>query len=61
MMCGDNTEVEFYKFCKTCKFYKTAEDDDPCNECLTHGTNYHSTRPIKYMSIAPQSKKKRKD
>ncbi len=41
-------EVYFSKYCETCKHEKTANDEEPCNECLENPTNLHSHKPINY-------------
>ena len=39
-------EVDFKKYCKTCKYEKLGEKFDPCNECLDYGYNLNSHKPI---------------
>ena len=39
--------VEFM-FCKTCKYWKTPPDEEPCNECLDEPVNLNSYRPVNY-------------
>lgn len=41
-------EVEFDKYCKTCKHEKVAEADDPCFECLMEFTNVESHKPVRW-------------
>ena len=41
-------EVYFYEYCKSCKFSKTAMDDEPCSECLSYPMNTYSHKPINY-------------
>lgn len=41
-------EVNYYKYCPSCKFYKLRESEDPCNECLTINTNIYSQKPMHY-------------
>ena len=41
-------EVYFEQYCKTCRYEKTAEHEDPCDECLNSPTNVYSHKPIKY-------------
>ena len=41
-------EVYFNKYCETCKFKDTKEEDEPCDECLTYPVNTHSHKPINY-------------
>lgn len=59
MMTGDQREVEFGKYCKTCKNYDKKEDDEPCDSCLAEGANYHSAKPVKYDPKVPYHKKKK--
>ena len=32
-------EVYFNKYCPICEYYKKAETDDPCDECLSEPVN----------------------
>lgn len=41
-------EVDFHKYCKTCKYSKTKETEEPCDECLSVSYNYASRRPINW-------------
>ena len=41
-------EVYFDQYCKTCKYYKTKEYKDPCNECLDTPVNLYSHKPINW-------------
>lgn len=41
-------EVYFDQYCKTCKYAKTKEEDDPCDECLANPVNVNSHKPVKY-------------
>lgn len=41
-------EVYFDKYCGTCKYEKTEEADDPCDECLNNPNNLYSHRPVKW-------------
>ena len=41
-------EVYFNEYCKNCKFEKTNEADEPCRECLKHGSNEYSHKPVKF-------------
>ena len=44
----DHKEIDFYKYCKTCKNRKTKEDEDPCHECLNKPMMYCSSKPLNY-------------
>lgn len=39
-------EVDFNKYCATCKDKDTEEKYDPCNECLTETVNVNSEKPV---------------
>lgn len=41
-------EVYFNEYCKTCKYEKTPEEDDPCYECLTNPVNLYSHKPVSW-------------
>lgn len=41
-------EVYFWEYCKTCKYSATPEDEDPCDECLGHGSNENSHKPVNW-------------
>lgn len=41
-------EVNFYIYCKKCKYEKLNEAEDPCNECLERGMNYQTEKPLKF-------------
>lgn len=41
-------EVNFYDYCKTCKYENRKAHKDPCNECLEHGMNRHSRKPVNW-------------
>lgn len=40
-------EVDFGKYCKTCKHKDKKEIEDPCCLCLEEPTNLHSQKPVK--------------
>lgn len=42
-------EARFDIYCKTCKFQKIKETDEPCNECLTNPVNIDSRKPTRYQ------------
>jgi hypothetical protein len=41
-------EVDFHKYCMTCKYKDVAERCDPCNECLDTCGKWGTTKPEKY-------------
>lgn len=45
-MSEEYLEVNFEKYCKTCKYEKLEENCDPCNECLDYGCNTDSRKPV---------------
>ena len=47
-MEGDFKEVNFEKYCKTCKYFKIEEFEDPCDECLENPVNLYSHKPVNY-------------
>ena len=47
-------EVDFNTYCKLCKNKDVLETDDPCNDCLDHGWNWNTSKPVNYI---PASKK----
>ena len=42
--------VDFKKYCKLCKYETLDEVKDPCNECLAHGGNLNSQKPLYFES-----------
>lgn len=40
--------VDFKKYCETCKHKNVKETEDPCNDCLAHGANVNSEKPVRY-------------
>ena len=51
-------EVYFHKYCRTCKYFRTEEDKDPCNECLNEPVNEYSHKPVNYVERTRGGKKK---
>lgn len=41
-------EVRFDVYCVTCKYEKTKETEEPCNECLGCPVNAYSHKPVKW-------------
>ena len=39
-------EVNFKKYCETCKHKNVNEVMGPCYECLEHPTNLYSSKPV---------------
>lgn len=47
-MEGDFKEVNFDKYCKTCKYRKNKEYEDPCYDCLGEPARIDSHKPVNY-------------
>lgn len=45
-MDGKTKEVNFNSYCYSCKYVNTKEEDDPCDECLSHPSNEYSHKPV---------------
>lgn len=43
-------EVYFNVWCKECKYEKTDEFEDPCNDCLNCPSNDSSHKPINFKA-----------
>ena len=41
-------EVYFGEYCKTCKYFKMNETDEPCDDCLNNPVNLDSHKPVRY-------------
>lgn len=41
-------EVYFDEYCKSCKYEKEPETDNPCAECLDEPSNLHSHKPVRW-------------
>ena len=41
-------EVYFSEYCKTCKYEKVPESEDPCDECLEYPMNTYSHKPVNW-------------
>lgn len=42
-------EVNFEKYCKTCKYKDLDAAKDPCNECLENGMNVQTEKPTEWV------------
>lgn len=42
-------EVDFEKYCKTCKYEKLEGFQSPCNECLENGMNIQTSKPSEWV------------
>lgn len=47
-MIDKNNEVLFGEYCKTCKYERYSETDNPCAECLAEPVNLYSHKPVKW-------------
>lgn len=45
---NNSREVAFDKYCTECKYFKTKETDEPCNECLEHPSNEGTSKPVNF-------------
>lgn len=43
---NDTKEVYFDMYCRKCKYESKSESDDPCWDCLKHGWNVDSHKPV---------------
>ena len=41
-------EVDFKTYCPKCKYEKSEETKDPCNECLTEGSSIYTSKPLRF-------------
>ena len=44
----DYKEVYFSQYCYNCKYEKTLESKDPCDECLKNPVNIYSHKPVNW-------------
>ena len=47
-MHDDYKEVDFDRYCETCKYKDVADIEDPCDGCLENPVNLHSCKPVNY-------------
>lgn len=40
--------VDFNEYCSKCKFFKTPENEEPCDACLDEPVNEDSAKPVKF-------------
>lgn len=43
-------EVKFWDWCEKCKYFKTPETEDPCDECLGYPGNEDSHKPVNFKA-----------
>ena len=48
MNVGETKIVEFENWCKSCKYFETPENEDPCEECISQGVRAYSHKPEKW-------------
>lgn len=48
MQDPDYKEVFFKQYCKTCKYAKISENQEPCDECLDTPLNLYSHKPVNW-------------
>lgn len=44
----DYREVDFHKYCETCKYEELKENEEPCDECLDVPYNEHTSKPVRW-------------
>ncbi len=49
VMDEEYKEVYFHEYCETCKYEELDEELDPCNECLEHGMNIQTNKPVNWV------------
>ena len=42
-------EVYFDNFCAQCQYKDNAENESPCDECLSEPVNEYSHKPVKFI------------
>lgn len=47
-MIGEHKIVDFYEYCKTCKYKDVFINEPPCNECISIPARPDSRRPEKW-------------
>ena len=45
-------EVEFYKWCASCRHFPTGSGEDPCNACLETPFSEYSKKPYNYVEAS---------
>lgn len=40
--------VNFFEWCKKCRYTKTNPEEYPCTECVSHPVNIDSHKPVKW-------------
>lgn len=58
-MRNDYKEVYFENYCNKCAHEKKKENEEPCDECLSHGVNLHSHKPVKFTQAYGGNRKKK--
>ena len=50
MSQGENQEreVRFDLYCKTCKYWESPQEEEPCDSCLSEPFNYDTDRPVNW-------------
>jgi hypothetical protein len=42
-------EVDFKKYCATCKYKELSEKETPCDECLANPVKAYSDKPVRWV------------
>lgn len=50
-------EVDFFRYCKQCKFFTTPGYSDPCDECLGQPVNENSKKPVYFQEVKNSAKR----
>ena len=45
---SNNTFVEYFRYCKKCKYFNKNDYEEPCHECLENPAYSTSEVPLKY-------------
>lgn len=41
-------EVDFHRYCASCKHLVKKETEEPCSECLEETVNSNTSKPVKW-------------
>ena len=44
-------EVNFHKYCESCKHRNKKEKESPCDECLEESANAYSSKPVRWEEM----------
>jgi hypothetical protein len=46
--------VDFGEHCPKCKHLALKENEPPCDECMEEGTNFETSKPVRWESTDAQ-------